>query len=400
MKKVKNVIVVSAVFPPEPVVSAKLSLDLADEFSKDFNVTVLSPFPTRPSGMKFTENYVSNESFSHIYIESYTSPNPSIVGRLYESYSFGKKVVEYLNSRQNKLDAIYLNSWPLFSQGLVVSWARKNKVKAIIHVQDIYPESFTSQLPKFLGFAVNAIFKKYDSYILKNANHIIAISQNMKDYLSRTRNLDLNKFVVVRNWQSEIRDIKEIRESILYKHSLLTFMYLGSINKSSGVDFLIRVFCELNLENVRLIIAGNGSEKVKCEELASSFPNCKIEFCDASPEQVYELQSIADVMMMPLKKGISLTATPSKLLAYLFSAKPVLACIESSSDAAQIIKNSNCGWVTNSEDSDSLKTTLLEVFHCDKQVLRRFGLNGYEYAQTNFSKSNNIDKIVRLINSN
>jgi hypothetical protein len=48
-----KVVVISAVFPPEPVVSATLSADLARELAKKNNVTVLSPMPSRPLGFKF-----------------------------------------------------------------------------------------------------------------------------------------------------------------------------------------------------------------------------------------------------------------------------------------------------------------------------------------------------------
>ena len=45
-----NILIISAVFPPEPVVSANLSRDLAEELSKNNQVTVLCPKPTRPNG--------------------------------------------------------------------------------------------------------------------------------------------------------------------------------------------------------------------------------------------------------------------------------------------------------------------------------------------------------------
>src|ERR1700734_3665985 len=49
-----NIVIVSAVFPPEPVVTAQTSFQIADElFRHGHQVTVLAPFPNRPDGRLF-----------------------------------------------------------------------------------------------------------------------------------------------------------------------------------------------------------------------------------------------------------------------------------------------------------------------------------------------------------
>ncbi len=48
------------------------------------------------------------------------------------------------------------------------------------------------------------------------------------------------------------------------------------------------------------------------------------------------IQSVADVLLLPLKKGNFKNGTPSKLVAYLLSGKPILACVEKESDVADI----------------------------------------------------------------
>ncbi|MDP1725495.1 MAG: glycosyltransferase family 4 protein [Bacteroidota bacterium] len=388
--------IVSAVFPPEPVVSAKLSLDIATELSKSFKVIVITPKPTRPFGINNLDLFVNNNIFEHHYIENYTSPKPSIIGRLYESYSLGTSVIGFIEKNKINIRAIYLNVWPVFSQGLIVKWAKSNGVKTILHVQDIYPESITAKMPYLLGLPVNYFFRKYDKHVMQNASKIIAISNNMKAYLSESRHIEPEKIEVVRNWQSEVRNIETLN-SKKERNAIFTFMYLGSINKSSGLDFIIKCFGGLNLSNTRLVIAGNGSEKENCMDLANSYPTSKIEFWDASPDYVYKLQADADVMILPLKKGIGLTATPSKLLAYLFSAKPILACVESISDTANIIVKSQSGWVTPPEDINELKKSILNIVKIDFDVLKEMGIKGYKYANINLSKDVSLKGIVKII---
>lgn len=46
----KNILIISAVFHPEPLTSAMMNYDLAEELAKEHNVTVLRPKPSRPIG--------------------------------------------------------------------------------------------------------------------------------------------------------------------------------------------------------------------------------------------------------------------------------------------------------------------------------------------------------------
>ena len=50
---------------PEPVVSAQLSEDIANELAVNHKVTVISPKPTRPFGFKFLRKDI-NKSYSLI----------------------------------------------------------------------------------------------------------------------------------------------------------------------------------------------------------------------------------------------------------------------------------------------------------------------------------------------
>ena len=46
----KNILIISAVFHPEPLTSAMMNYDLAVELAKEHKVTVLRPKPSRPIG--------------------------------------------------------------------------------------------------------------------------------------------------------------------------------------------------------------------------------------------------------------------------------------------------------------------------------------------------------------
>ena len=98
-----KILIVTAVFSPEPVVSAKLSEDLAHELSKTNTVTVISPKPTRPFGFKLNEKDI-NKSYTLINLDSYTCPESNVYGRFKESYSFGLACSKYIKENRDNND--------------------------------------------------------------------------------------------------------------------------------------------------------------------------------------------------------------------------------------------------------------------------------------------------------
>ncbi len=68
----KKILVVSAVFPPEPVTSATLNYDLTLALSKEFDVTVINPRPSRPKGFDFKNTpAVDTNTFHQIVTDTY-----------------------------------------------------------------------------------------------------------------------------------------------------------------------------------------------------------------------------------------------------------------------------------------------------------------------------------------
>jgi glycosyltransferase involved in cell wall biosynthesis len=391
----KYILIVSAVYPPEPVVSSKLSSDLYFELkSMGYKVRVLHPQPTRPNGFSFDDKVVDVED--EITTRSYVCPQSSLVGRMRESWSFGKACSKYIKEHHFEISCIYANAWPMFSQKAIVKAARKYRIPCIIHVQDVYPESLTNKMPSAIGRIAHAMILPMDKYILRNSTKVVAISDKMKNYLSETRGIEPDKISVVINWQNEkeFLDYQEgVKEEI--KEHPFTLMYMGNIGPVAGVDLLIDAFEQAKLENARLVIAGSGSMK---EQLKTKASNCKeIEFLDVPNGKVPEIQAQADVMMLPIKKGAASSSIPSKLPAYMFSAKPIIGCMDADSDTATAIKDADCGWVIEPENVEKLSETMIMVSALDNTVLETKAKKAQTYGLAHFSKKENLSRLVKVI---
>jgi glycosyltransferase involved in cell wall biosynthesis len=390
-----SILVVTAVFPPEPVVSSKLSFDIASSAFENNEVIVVAPEPSRPFGFKFEET--GNEfDFDVVRTNSYICPQLSLFGRLKESYSFGKECCRYISDNRSSIKLIYANAWPLLAQFYIVKTAKKYNIPVVMHIQDIYPESLTNKLP-FGRSLVNFFLLPIDRYVLRNANKVIAISEKMKDYLVKTRIIDKEKVAVVYNWQDEKPFIEITEQGASAGNNCFTFMYLGNIGPVAGVDLLIEAFILAEIPNSRLVIAGSGTMKEMLEKKARQFTTGVIEFWPVPDGKVPETQGCADVLLLPIKAGAAESSVPSKLCAYMFSAKPIIASADSSSDISLIVNSANCGWVVSPENVKELSEKMRAVSNMDVTDLKNAGQNGQKYAMQYFSKKSNLNKITKIL---
>ena len=393
-----KILIISCVFPPEPVVSAMLSEDIATGLSEEKRVVVLCPRPTRPKGFHFSQ-INAREDYKVVHLKSFTYARSSLLGRLYESYSFGKYCAKYINNHAQEFRLIYINSWPLFSQFRIIKSAKKFNIRSVIHIQDIYPESLINKLPFCKKIALK-ILLPIDKYSLRNATHIICISENMKLFLQSTRKIPAEKFTVIPNWQNEEKFISYRSLNARQRSGLresLTFMYLGNNGPLAGVDHLIKSFIRANISNAKLIVAGAGSKTDACKKLVSDLNGDGIEFLTVPEGKVAEIQDLADVMLLPVKKNGAMSSIPSKLPAYMFSAKPIIGSLDLQSDTAKAIIQSGCGIVVEPENETELINAMKEVSKWSKQVLEEKGNAGFEYGMLHFSKKENLNKVISII---
>lgn len=392
-----KILIISAVFSPEPVVSAKLSEDLAVALSGMHNVTVIAPKPTRPFGFEFSKES-KKKSFTLINLDSFTCPKSSAIGRLRESYSFGIACKKYIEENHENTSVIYMNSWPIFAQYFTAKTARKLNISLITHVQDVYPESLSTKMP-LVGGLFNILLKPIDRFTLKKSKKVIAISEKMRDYLVKTRQISTKRVLVVKNWQNEEAFIEydAIKINTNKRDRLFTFMYMGNIGPVAGIDLLIEAFYNSNLEECKLVIAGSGSKKEDLENMVSSRNIERVEFIAVADGKVPEIQSEADVMLLPIKKGAASSSIPSKLPAYMFSKKPIIASVDLDSDSARVINEANAGWVLEPENINMLTKAMKKAYSLKKNELNLKGENGFNYAMNHLSKNNNLKQIVNAI---
>lgn len=391
-----NILLVSYIFYPEPIAMSTIVEDMATELSKAHNVTVLTSRPCRPIGYGLPKETIKPDwKFKRVILESDIYPQTSFWGRAKESKSFGEYVARYIKNSDTLYDVVYGCIPPLYGQKTIVKCCKALGIPIIIHVEDIYPEPFLTRLPGIIGKIMFRLFFPMDKYILNNASKVVAIGPKLRDYLIKTRNVDPERVEYVYNWQDDRRFNVDVKEDI--PNNEFTFMYVGSLSVAANLLRVASCYINANPKGSRLVFAGAGALKEALMQIAKDNPTVRIEFWDAKSSEVPLIQSKADVLVLPLKTGVALKAFPSKFPAYLYSKKPVLAYVEESSDVADCINKSGCGWIVDPTNEEQLSKFFKVIPSTSRDMLKTMGQNGYEYGINHLTKQVNLEKICSII---
>lgn len=394
----KQILIISAVFPPEQVTSALLNYDLAKELSKKYSVTVLRPYPTRPIGMKFDYQGMEGETFKTVLCDSYTHPESQLIGRFRESIDFGKKCAKFIKAHHRDIAFIYNNPWQLFGVKIIAKMAKKYNIPYTIAIQDIYPEClFTNKhYPKIIEKLAMALLKPIDLYYQKNAAFIRTISDEMADYLSISRELPREKYLVVNNWQND-EDFENLKISA--DTGKLKFVYTGSINLHANVDLIIKAFAKADIPNSELVIYGGGNQKDACVKMAGEMGLKNVSFGFVRRTEIPQVQADASALVLALPTGNGNLCLPSKMTSYMLSGRPVIASVDMDSATTRYIRDAQCGITVAPDNIDALVEAFKRFAALSIQEQQLMGINSRKYAESHLTREINLKMVVDAINS-
>ena len=228
-------------------------------------------------------------------------------------------------------DAVFIQSTNV--AGFAIKVVRQRLLKAIVtfNVQDIFPYNlaFSGGLKRnSIVFKALAAEQRYG---YKHADHVITISEDMKDTLVAD-GVEEDKVEVVYNWsyQDELYENVDLSPvAHMFSTNYFNVVYAGNIGVMQNVDILIEVAKLMkNDKDVWFHIIGNGVYKSKLEAKAKEYGITNISFWPMQPPELAPvIYSAADVNVIPLVKDVYRTALPSKTATCLACQKPIIFAI-------------------------------------------------------------------------
>ena len=376
-----RILVVSPIYPPEPIVSSLTSAEIAEELRRRGNeVTVITAFPNRPAGRLYPgfsrrlyQRRQSTDGIEVIRCFATLSTASRVLSRSMENLSFGvtSGLAALFVRRPN---VIYSNTWPIFATGLLWFVARMRNIPMVVSVQDVYPESLMVQGRIRADSRLARWLTRIDRHIVQRCRSVIVISESFASIYRDRRGVAPEKVHVVPNWIDErsvtVNDARaaDLRAALGVPPDSILLAYGGNVGAAAAVETVVESFQYLQeQQNVYLLIAGEGAHLPECQRLAEAIGGHRIRFYNPWPKAETSLVlSAADILVLPTRGTQSLASVPSKLVTYMLAARPIIALAASQSDLATVITRAKCGWLVEPDRPESVGSNL-EAGYCTWQ---------------------------------
>lgn len=402
-------LIVTSEFPPEPGVSGRMACDLAEHLvSQGHRAKVVCPYPSRPSGAQYPTNnghHVTEEIVRGapvVRVPSRLAPESRFGPRMLESWSFGRWSSRMLSAHSPRPDVVYSVTWPMLGQAYISRRAAKLGIPHVTHIMDMYPESALVKVSPWLQQLTARPLYALDRWNAFQADRLLVISENMRQTYITNRGLPPERVEVLHTWQDEDMFLKlpqraEAARHYGVKEGCFTFLFLGNIGPVAGVEHLIHSYSQAGLKETQLVVVGEGTEKQACMRLAAG-TGANIRFLsEPRIDRVPLVQSLADVCLLPVRRGAAFTSIPSKLSSYLLSQKPVLAPVDNDTESSRVIGAADCGWVVPPEETNRLANKMAAVAGMPASELDACGRRGREYALEHLSKRCGVQRLAAIL---
>lgn len=371
---------------------------LCRELAKNHNVELItSDFSHTQKAHRQAQKYKTSFKVTLLHETGYVK-NVSL-RRFFSHYMWGKAVSKYLKGRK-KPDVIYCAVPSLKGPLAVAKYCEKNNVKFIVDVQDLWPEAFKMVLNiPIVSDVIFAPFNFLSNGIYKRADEIVAVSDS---YVNRA--LSVNKKcksgnTVYLGTKLETYDLGVKEATPIYKKTGAQVLvgYCGSLATSYDIPNLIyavRKLCDKGIENVKLVIIGDGTHKAQFEEIAGKYEVDAV-FTGSLPYDVMCAQlNECDIVVNPIRHGSAATII-NKHGDYAASGLPVINSQESV-EYRNLVDEYKMGLNCKNEDAQDMADKL-EMLILDKELRLQMGQNARRCATEKFDRSVTYKKIIELI---
>ena len=253
-----------------------------------------------------------------------------------------------------------------YSSFWAVKAAKIKGIKVVAMLQDVWPDNAVQSHLISEGSFLYKYFEMWQKSVYKNADKLICISDDMKDFII-SKGVDADKIEVIYNWgySDDVVDIPWEENEFVKKYNLsrdkFYAIYAGNIGKMQNVEIVVNAAKELqDRGDIQFLIIGDGARREAIEEMAAGLKNVTMLPMQPS-ELATHIYSAAGVNIIPLVAGGTKTAMPSKTGVVLSCGQPVIFTFGSESGLSARMEACGAGVSVDAEDAVALANQIVRV---------------------------------------
>ncbi|WP_253278855.1 glycosyltransferase family 4 protein, partial [Psychrobacillus sp. FJAT-21963] len=301
-----------------------------------------------------------------------------------------------------KFDLILYSTPPITFEKVIKYFKNTQGSASYLLLKDIFPQNAVDIGLLRVNSYIHKFFVNKEKRLYHISDYIGCMSEGNKQFLLKHNpEIDVNKVEVNPNTiiPTEIKVTNKtnlIRNEYNIPNDALLFIYGGNLGKPQGIEFLIEsIDLFKNRQDVFFLIVGSGTEFNQINQYIEKNMPTNIRLENYMPKKQYEeLVRSADIGMIYLDKRFTIPNIPSRLTAYMDSAKPVIAVTDVNTDLKDIIKEAECGYFVRAGDLNQFKDTIEKILE-DREILHMLGNNGRKYLEENYHVSKSYEIIMK-----
>jgi len=389
----KRVLFHSLTIPPDNVSTGMLVAELAAGFNKNnIEVEILASTPqynfenSKPNKLSTIDKQYSVSEYKGIKIFHVNSKKRSFKEsrRIFQWMRFHYYSLLFLYKARKNYEHIFIFSYPPTMNIVSIFVYKILKLKVTYSVWELYPE-IANNLNLFQSKLLTKMFKKLDTYSMKNTDNLVVNSPELRNYLIENRDLSKKNIEVITHFSPY--PLSDNYPNL----DLKKMFYAGNLGKPQNLEKFIQMSIEHDIK-WKFDIYGAGTEYKNIQK----YVNDDIAL-NKHIERNELLEKISDipVALISLDKRITIEGFPGKTFDYLSMNKVLLSISNKESAVGKFIEKHRLG--VNIEP-DSVES-FLDAFEklSSRQFLSDTLLNVSSINKSQIKKSEIVKQYLNLV---
>lgn len=379
--------------------SHNIYTDLMREFAnKGNNVYIVSPVERRLCKKTHLIETDIDDFHKHIHILKLKTGNiqkTNIIEKGISTVMLEKQLVKGIKKYFShiKFDIMIYSTPPITLVKPIKYIKSRDNARTYLLLKDIFPQNAVDlgmmKTTGLLSF-IYKYFRKKEKKLYELSDRIGCMSNANVDYLlANNPQIASDKVEICPN-SIEIMDFsisEQERVAIRKKYDIplgkTVYIYGGNLGRPQGIPYIIDcIKSQKDNERAFFLIVGDGTEYVKIEQFVNDRKQDNVRLMKQIPKEDYDhMVSACDVGMIFLDYRFTIPNFPSRLLSYMQSSLPIIACTDGNTDIGKVIVDGNFGWWCSSNDIAQFANIIEEI---ENSNLKQLGSNGRKYLEDNY----------------
>lgn len=396
---------ISEVYFPDEAGGAYFMSKLAEGLGQYYSVNVLCGDPVYTArGTTVPKREIRNEvNVERCYATRFDKN--VIVLRLFNLLTVSISIFLKALQRIRKQDIVLVVTTPPLLPFLVLLACHLRRVKCILRIEDVYPETLIAtgllgqrnMVTRALSFMNKILFRNFD--------RITVLGRDM-DYLVKNKLGCWNKHVtIIPNWaDTDLVKPTLKANNVLLKELGLTDKFIiqcaGNMGRAQGIENLFKAVEILkNEKDIHFLFIGSGAKRSWMDREIRDKELYNVTILDQRPRSDQgNFLNACDIALVSLLPGMTGAGVPSRLYNIMAAGKPIIAVTGFGSEVEFVVREEGVGWFVPAGRPEMLAIAILES-RSNPEALLQMGERARHAAVTKYSEQRVIKDYYELIDS-